>query len=187
MTRVAILASGTGSNAKSLIDYFSNDSSIEVAVVCSNRKNAEVLAVAQAASIDSFSFSKDDMQEGGLLEKMKSREIDWVLLSGFLLKIPLEFLHCFEDRILNIHPSLLPKFGGKGMYGMNVHNAVFESQDLESGMTIHRVTEGYDEGDIAFQASVDISQCNSADEIASKVLALEHEYYPRIAEAMIKD
>ena len=87
MTRVAILASGTGSNAKSLIDYFSNDSSIEVAVVCSNRKNAEVLAVAQAASIDSFSFSKDDMQEGGLLEKMKSREIDWVLLSGFLVKM----------------------------------------------------------------------------------------------------
>ena len=187
MTRVAILASGTGSNAKALIDYFSNDPSIEVAAVCSNRKNAGVLDIAQEASIDNFSFSKVEMQEGALLEKLKSRDIDWVLLSGFLLKIPSEFLGFFEDRILNIHPSLLPKFGGKGMYGMNVHTAVFESEESESGMTIHRVTEGYDEGDIAFQASVDISQCNSAEEIASKVLALEHEYYPRIAEAMIKD
>jgi phosphoribosylglycinamide formyltransferase-1 len=187
MTRVAILASGKGSNAKTLIDYFSNNVSIEVAIVGSNRENAGVLKVAENSGIENFCFTKVEMNSGGLLEKLQLNNIDWVVLSGFLLKIPNEILSVFEDRILNIHPSLLPKHGGKGMFGIHVHNAVFESGENESGMTIHKVSSAYDDGDIVFQASLDISQCKSSEEIASKVLDLEHKYYPRIIEAMIKD
>ena len=187
MTRVAILASGKGSNAKALIDYFSNNASIEVAVVCSNRKSAGVLEIAENSNIESFSFSKVEMNSGVLLLKLQSCKIDWVILSGFLLKIPSELLSSFEDRVVNIHPSLLPKHGGKGMHGMHVHNAVLESGEEESGMTIHKVSSAYDEGDIVFQVSVDISQCKSAEEIASKVLDLEHKYYPRIVATMIND
>ena len=187
MTRVAILASGTGSNAKAIIDCFSNNSSVEVAIVGSNRESAGVLKVAENSGIENFSFNKVEMNSGGLLEKLQSNNIDWVVLSGFLLKIPNEILSAFEDRVVNIHPSLLPKHGGKGMFGIHVHNAVFESGEKESGMTIHKVSSAYDEGDIVFQASIDISQCKSAEEIALKVLDLEHKYYPSIVEAMIKD
>jgi len=186
MARVAILASGRGSNAKSLIDHFSQDLEIEVVVVGSNRKAAGVLDLAAEASIEPLHFTKDQMNSGYLLSELQSRKVDWVLLSGFLLKIPEEIIENFQGKMMNIHPSLLPKFGGKGMYGMNVHNAVLEAQELESGMTIHMVTEDYDEGDVVFQASVDISDCKTADEIALKVLALEHEYYPSVASAVIK-
>lgn len=186
MTRVAILASGNGSNAQALIDHFKNDDEIEIALIGSNRNSAAVLEKASLSGIETLSFSKDQMNSGDLLSDLKSNNIDWVLLSGFLLKIPAALIESYEGKILNIHPSLLPKFGGKGMYGMNVHNAVFDSDESESGMTIHKVTENYDEGDIVFQVKVDISQCHTPEEIASKVLALEHHYYPRIAEAMIK-
>lgn len=186
MARVAILASGKGSNAKSLIDHFSKDLEIEVVVVGSNRKAAGVLDLAAEASIEAFHFTKDQMNSGHLLSELQSRKVDWVLLSGFLLKIPAEIIENFEGKMMNIHPSLLPKFGGKGMYGMNVHKAVLEAKEAESGMTIHVVTEDYDEGDVVFQASVDISDCKTAEDIASKVLALEHEYYPSVASAVIK-
>ena len=186
MARVAILASGRGSNAKSLMDHFSQDSEIEIVVVGSNRKAAGVLALAAKASIEAFHFTKDQMNSGYLLSELQSRKVDWVLLSGFLLKIPAEIIKNFEGKMMNIHPSLLPKFGGKGMYGMSVHKAVLEAKEVKSGMTIHMVTEDYDEGDVVFQASVDISDCKTAEEIASKVLALEHEYYPSVASAVIK-
>ena len=186
MARVAILASGRGSNTKSLINYFSQDHEIEVVVVGSNRNSAGVLGVAAEASIDAFHFTQDQMNSGNLLSELQNRKVDWVLLSGFILKIPAEIIEYFEGKMMNIHPSLLPKYGGKGMYGMNVHNAVLEAKELESGMTIHMVTEDYDEGDVVFQASVDISDCKTADEIALKVLALEHEYYPSVASAVIK-
>ncbi len=186
MTRVAILASGAGSNAKALIKYFFEDEEIEVAIVASNKKDAGVLRISEEAGIEALHFSKEEMMSGQLLNDLKTRKIDWVLLSGFLLKLPIQYLDSFSERVINIHPSLLPKYGGKGMYGMNVHKAVKESNEMESGMTIHYVTENYDEGDIIFQVSVDISQCESAEEIASKVLALEHTYYPRIVESEIK-
>ncbi len=187
MTRVAILASGTGSNTKSLIEYFLRNSEIEITAVGTNRKTAGVIEIAESFGVATFHFNKAQMAEGELLAKLYSLNIDWILLSGFLLKIPLEIIDAYDNRILNIHPSLLPKHGGKGMYGMNVHNSVFESDDDKSGMTIHKVTEDYDDGDVVFQVQVDISQCESAEEIASKVLALEHHYYPRIAEAIIND
>ena len=132
-------------------------------------------------------FSREELDSGELLKKLETLKVDWVLLAGFLLKIPVDFCRAFENKILNIHPSLLPKFGGEGMYGMHVHRAVFEAEEKESGMTIHYVNERYDEGAIVFQGRIDVSEFKSAEEIASEVLKLEHEYYPRVAREVILD
>ena len=185
--RVAILASGSGSNAAALMHCFSATEGIDVVLVGSNRSDAGVLEKAQQAGVSSIHFTSDDLAGGVLLKKLKTINVDWVLLAGFLLQIPIEFCRAFENKILNIHPSLLPEFGGKGMYGMNVHRAVFEAAETESGMTIHYVNECFDEGEIVFQGRIDVSQLTSAEEIASEVLKLEHEYYPRVASALILD
>ena len=183
--RVAILASGSGSNAAALMNHFSNTEGIDVVLVGSNRSSAGVLEKANQAGIASLHFSREELDSGELLKKLETLKIDWVLLAGFLLKIPVDFCRAFENKILNIHPSLLPKFGGKGMYGMHVHRAVFEAEEQESGMTIHYVNERYDEGAIVFQGRIDVSEFKSAEEIASSVLKLEHEYYPKIARELI--
>jgi phosphoribosylglycinamide formyltransferase 1 len=185
--RVAILASGSGSNAAALMIHFSNTEGIDVVLVGSNRSSAGVLEKANQAGVASLHFSREELVSGALLMKLKTLKVDWVLLAGFLLKIPKEFCRAFENKILNIHPSLLPKFGGEGMYGMNVHRAVFEAEEQESGMTIHYVNERYDEGAIVFQGRIDVSEFTSAEEIASEVLKLEHEYYPRVAREIILD
>ena len=187
--RVAILASGSGSNAQALIEYFSDLEKIDVVFVGTNRRSAWVLEKAEKLGVTGAHFSREDLEGGALQKELKTLGVDWVLLAGFLMKIPTDFCKVFENHILNIHPALLPDFGGKGMYGMNVHKAVFEAishNDLkESGMTIHYVNENYDEGAIVFQARINISEMKSAEEIASAVLALEHEYYPRIASTEI--
>jgi len=184
---VAILASGTGTNAQALVEHFEGVREIDIVYIGSNNSSAGVLEIASSAGISSSCFSKSDLQSGVVLQDLKSRGIDYIFLCGFLLKIRGDLIAAFEGRILNIHPSLLPKFGGKGMYGLNVHGAVLESGDQSSGMTIHKVSAEYDEGDIVFQCSSDISMCKTVEEIANVVLALEHEYYPRIAEAFIKN
>jgi phosphoribosylglycinamide formyltransferase-1 len=184
---IAILASGTGSNAQALVKHFEAIQEIDIVYIGSNNSSAGVLEIASSAGISSSCFSKSDLQTGVVLEELKTRCVDYVFLCGFLLKIPANLIAAFEGRILNIHPALLPKFGGKGRYGLNVHGAVLESGDQSSGMTIHKVSAEYDEGDIVFQCSSDISKCKTAEEIANVVLALEHEYYPRIAEAFIKN
>jgi phosphoribosylglycinamide formyltransferase-1 len=185
--RVAILASGSGSNAAALMNHFSNTEGIDVVLVCSNRSSAGVLEKANQAGVASLHFSREELDSGELLKKLETLKVDWVLLAGFLLKIPGEYCRSFENKILNIHPSLLPKFGGKGMFGMRVHRAVFEAEEKESGMTIHYVNERYDEGAIVFQGRIDVSELKSAEEIASEVLKLEHEYYPRVAREIILD
>ncbi len=185
--RVAILASGSGSNAAALMNHFSNTEGIDVVLVGSNRSSSGVLEKANQAGVASLHFSREELDSGELLKKLETLKVDWVLLAGFLLKIPKEFCRAFENKILNIHPSLLPKFGGEGMYGMNVHRAVFEAEEKESGMTIHYVNERYDEGAIVFQGRIDVSELKSAEEIASEVLKLEHEYYPRVAREIILD
>lgn len=185
--RVAILASGRGSNAKAMVQHFEGHESIEVAVVASNKKDAGVLEMAKESGVGNFSFTRSEMIDGTLGSKLAEAGVEFVLLCGFLLRVPVELISQFEGRMLNIHPSLLPKFGGKGMYGINVHTAVLEAGEKESGITIHKVTENYDEGGIVFQASVDIKDADEAGEIALRVLALEHKYYPQIAEAMIKE
>jgi phosphoribosylglycinamide formyltransferase-1 len=121
-----------------------------------------------------------------LLEELRARAVDWVVLAGFLLKVPREVCAAFEGRMVNIHPALLPKYGGAGMYGMNVHRAVKEAGEAVSGMTIHFVNEHYDEGDIVFQGEVDLAPEDSADDIAAKVLTLEHRHYPTVLEGLIR-
>ncbi|PCJ81725.1 MAG: phosphoribosylglycinamide formyltransferase [Bacteroidetes bacterium] len=185
MKRVAILSSGSGSNAQALIEYFEACENIHVVYVGSNRPKAEVLERADRAEVNNGVFSKSDLLDGTLKDNLDILGVDWVLLAGFLLKIPGDFCNRYKERILNIHPSLLPKFGGKGMFGMNVHKAVYEAREKESGMTIHFVNESYDEGAIVFQGRVDISNLKSPEEIASKVLKLEHKYYPKISEELI--
>lgn len=183
--RVAILASGNGSNAEALMNDFALVESIEVVLVGSNRRNAGVFERAKIAGVNACHFTREDLEGGAFLQQLLELKVDWVLLAGFLLKIPTDFCRAFENRILNIHPALLPKYGGKGMFGMNVHEAILDDGEKESGMTIHFVNENYDEGAIAFQAGINISELNSAEEIASSVLKLEHEYYPKIARELI--
>ena len=185
--RIAILASGGGSNASALMNHFSKTEDIDVVLVGSNRSSAGVLEKANQAGVASLHFSREELDSGELLKKLEKLKVDWVLLAGFLLKIPVDFCRAFENKILNIHPSLLPKFGGEGMYGMHVHRTVFEAEEKESGMTIHYVNERYDEGAIIFQGRINVSEFKSAEEIASEVLKLEHEYYPRVAGELILD
>ena len=186
MKNIAIFASGTGSNAQKIIEHFKDHHNIRVALIVSNKKTAPVLDLALANKIPTlivdrplFYKSKD------ILKIFNSYKVDFVVLAGFLWLIPKYLVQAFEQKIINIHPALLPKFGGKGMYGMNVHKAVKTAKERESGITIHFVNENYDEGNMIFQASCPITTENSPQEIAQKVLRLEHQYYPNVIERLL--
>lgn len=187
--RIAILASGSGSNAEALMTHFAESPGsavAEVAWVCTNRQSAGVRARAQALGVAESHLPKAAIAEGALLRELRSRDIGWVALAGFLLKVPTEVCAAFEHRIVNIHPALLPKHGGLGMYGMHVHRAVHEAKDERSGTTIHWVNDAYDEGDILFQGEVVLQPEDNADDIAAKVLELEHRHYPLVLEGLIR-
>ena len=187
--RLAILASGSGSNAQAIVEHFTHGSGCEVGEVvwvATNRKEAGVRTRARARGIEESHLTKSDIEGGKLLSELQARGIDWVALAGFLLKIPSDVCAAFEGRMVNIHPALLPKYGGAGMYGMHVHRAVKEAGEDVSGMTIHFVNEQYDEGDIVFQGQIDIAPDDSAEDIASKVLTLEHRHYPQVLEGLIR-
>ena len=194
--RLAILASGSGSNAEGLWRRFgSNHPFAEVAYIGCNRpaERAGIYARAEKEGLEVERFTRADLEGGALRAHLESLEVDWILLAGFLMKIPSDFIAGWPNRILNIHPSLLPRFGGAGMWGMNVHEAVhaaaLEDESLrESGMTIHRVNDQYDEGEIVFQAATAIDPAqDQPEDIAAKVLQLEHRYYPEVVEHLIKD
>ena len=185
LKKVAILSSGSGSNAQALITHFALQENIEVVFVGSNRASAAVLEKARHSEVHHGHFTKEDLNNGSLLNALEKLEVDWVLLAGFLLRIPIEFCSRYQGRILNIHPSLLPKYGGKGMYGIRIHEAVFLAGEKESGMTIHYVNEHYDDGAVVFQGRVKIADVTNAQEIADRVLKLEHAYYPRISSELI--
>lgn len=175
--RIAIFASGKGSNAKAIIDYFKNNETVAITMIASNNPNAGVLEIARQNNIDTFIFSKEDLQnEDFFLKKLSN--VDFIVLAGFLWLIPSFLVKQFPNRIINIHPALLPKYGGKGMYGMRVHEAVHQAKETESGITIHFVNEHYDEGTYIFQQKVTIDADNTPQSIANKVLKLEHEFYP---------
>ena len=177
--KVVIFASGAGSNAKAIIEYFKGHNNIEISLVVTNRKEAKVLDIAKDNKIYTLYISKSEWeQKEKVLEILAS--YDLIALAGFLLKIPDYLIEVFRNRIINIHPALLPKFGGKGMYGMNVHRAVKEAGELESGITIHLVDEVYDNGLHLKQAKVTLSREDDANKISKKVLALEHEFFPKI-------
>ncbi|MEH0155270.1 phosphoribosylglycinamide formyltransferase [Limibacter armeniacum] len=182
---IAILASGTGSNAVKIIEHFKGNEQVNF-IVISNRKEAKVLESATSMGVQSHYFNRKDFYENGsVLNCLKDFNTDLVILAGFLWLVPEDMLEQYPDRILNIHPALLPKFGGKGMYGMNVHKAVVAKGEKQSGITIHFCNKHYDEGRAILQASCDIAPDDSPEEVARKVLQLEHFYYPRVIERMV--
>ena len=184
MKRVIIFASGSGSNAEKIVEYFKGHEEISVVKIMSNKAEAGVLARATRLGVPSEVFSKKQMQEPGFVESLKA-EADFIVLAGFLLKIPEALIEAYPDKIINIHPALLPKYGGKGMYGMNVHRAVVDNKETESGISIHFVNANYDEGAIIFQARTAVDPSDGPEEVAQKIHALEYQYFPKVIEETI--
>jgi phosphoribosylglycinamide formyltransferase-1 len=185
--KIAVFASGTGSNAKAIIEY-AKSSNYEVALIVSNKENAGVLNFSEEYGIDALVIDRENFyKKTFILDFLLEKEIKLIALAGFLWLIPDYLINAYKDKILNIHPSLLPNYGGKGMYGSNVHEAVFEAKESESGITIHLVNEVYDKGEILLQKKVDVSTEKSPKEIAKKVLVLEHLHYPQVIEKYIKE
>jgi phosphoribosylglycinamide formyltransferase-1 len=181
-----IFASGTGSNAKAIVDFFRNDPSVHIALIVSNKPTAGVLAMAEKESIPTLIIEKEQFFRGNAyVTELRKYRPSLIILAGFLWKLPPMLVQAFPGQIINIHPALLPKYGGKGMYGLFVHEAVKASGDTQSGITIHIVDESYDHGRYLFQASVPIMPQDDPDTIAAKVLKLEHEHYPRGIQSML--
>ncbi|MEP6795735.1 MAG: formyltransferase family protein, partial [Saprospiraceae bacterium] len=181
MIHLAIFASGAGSNADKICTYFKDHTYIQVNLIISNNINAGVLKVASSHGIESIVIPKSSWATPEIvLPDLRTKEITHIVLAGFLLLVPPWLVREFNGHIINIHPALLPKYGGKGMYGHHVHEKVKSSGDIISGITIHEVNEHYDEGDIVFQKEINIDPEDSADQIATKVLEIEHYYYPKI-------
>jgi phosphoribosylglycinamide formyltransferase 1 len=184
--RIAIFASGSGSNAEEIIRYFSGHPRIEVALLLSNNANAFAIERAKSYSIPVMVFSREEfLNSDSVINRLHADDISHIVLAGFLWLVPASLIRAFPDRIINIHPALLPSFGGKGMYGMKVHEAVKASGNGETGITIHLVNEYYDEGRVIFQGKCRIDPSLSPMEIAACVHALEHENYPRVIEEWI--
>ena len=182
MKRLAIFASGSGTNAENLIRYFSNSPDFEVVKVFCNKPDAFGLQRAAKAGVPSVVFTKKEMADGSLLAILQENEVDAIILAGFLLKIPDDYIELYPNRIINIHPALLPKYGGKGMHGMHVHQAVVEAHEKESGITIHLVDNQYDHGKILFQAKCEVLPCDSAMDVAAKIHLLEQEHFPGVVD-----
>ena len=183
---IAIFASGSGSNAENLIRYFQKSDSVEVSLVLSNKSDAYVLERAYRLKVPCNVFPKEDWTAGDeILAILQEYRIDFIVLAGFLVRVPDLLLHAYPDKIINIHPALLPKFGGKGMYGDRVHEAVVAAGETESGITIHYINEHYDEGDTIFQAKCPVLPDDSAIDVAQKVHSLEYKHYPLIIERTI--
>ena len=186
MTRIAIFASGSGSNAENIIRYFSNNKRVKVVLVLSNQSRSGVLIRAQTHNIPTFIFTKNDLNDSSKVHDiLKDYNASMIVLAGFLLKIPLNIIEAYPNSILNIHPSLLPKYGGQGMYGINVHRAVVKNKEQKSGITIHYINENYDEGDIIFQATCDIDEYDLPEDVKKKVQELELHYFPSVIESII--
>jgi phosphoribosylglycinamide formyltransferase-1 len=184
--KIAILASGAGSNASNIIQHFKN-TSVQVSLIASNNADAGVFQIAKDNSIDSIVLTKDNFKTSDqFVHELQQREIDLVILAGFLWLVPTNLVKAFDDRVINIHPALLPKFGGKGMYGHFVHEAVHEAKEIESGITVHLVNDEFDKGEILFQAKANVENC-SASEIEQKVRALEIEHFPKAIENFISE
>jgi len=183
--KIALFASGSGSNAENIVRYFSNNVHFNFPLIISNKPDAFVHDRAKKLQIPSFTFSRQDFSEGEkILTLLEQYNIDYIVLAGFLLKIPQNLILAYPQRIINIHPALLPKHGGKGMYGMKVHQSVAEARDTESGITIHYVNDNYDEGNIIFQATCTVIPSDTPDMIADKVHALEYEHFPKVIEKL---
>lgn len=185
MKNILLFASGSGTNAENIILHFNKTNTAKVVAVFSNNPNAKVLERAKNLQVESIIFSKEELSSAIVLQKVNQFKPDLIVLAGFLWKFPQNIIEAYPNKIINIHPALLPKYGGKGMYGMHVHRAVLENKDPETGITIHYVNEHYDEGEFIAQEKVSIKNCLSAEEIAAKVHELEHRHFPAIIEKLI--
>jgi phosphoribosylglycinamide formyltransferase 1 len=187
MINIAIFASGTGTNAAKLIEYFRQHPNIRVSLIVSNRSDAGVLTLAQAQGIDQLVLQRAAFYEThSLLGDLQARQIGGIVLAGFLWLMPEYLVKAYAGRMVNIHPALLPRYGGKGMYGMNVHRAVKAAGDTHTGITIHYVNEHYDQGDIIFQARCAIAPEDSPEDIARKVQQLEHRHFAPVVEGLFQ-
>lgn len=184
MKRIAIFASGAGTNAQKIIEHFLNSKEIVVDSLWSNDENAYALIRAEKLGIETFTFDSDEFYRSNeILDRLYDHRIDMIVLAGFLWLVPRNLTELFT--VVNIHPALLPKYGGKGMFGMNVHKAVLASKDKESGITIHRVNQDYDKGKIIFQATCPILPKDTPETLAARIHELEHEHYPRVIEEIL--
>lgn len=186
MKRVAIFASGSGTNAECISKYFAKNSRITVCLILSNKPNAGVLDRAENLQIPTIVFDRRTFYKtDDIVDQLMNNKIDLIVLAGFLWLIPANILREYNNRIINIHPALLPKFGGKGMYGHHVHQAVISSKEKKSGITIHYVNEKYDEGQIIFQKEIDVLADDTPDKLASRIHELEYEFFPKTIEKVI--
>lgn len=186
MKRVAIFASGSGSNAENIINYFNKTQTATVSKVYCNNKNAGVFDRCKRLEVDCVLFNREDFFKSEVILSQLKETADIIILAGFLWKIPAKLIEAFPNQIINIHPALLPKYGGKGMYGMHVHNAVKENKESETGITIHYVNENYDEGAIIFQAKTALNDADTPETIAKKIHLLEQEHFPKTIERVIQ-
>ena len=185
MIQIAVFASGNGTNAENIIKYFQGHPKLKIALVTSNNKVSNVLKRAKKHNIPTLIFSSEELNNRAVLKELQKREINFIVLAGFLLKIPSNLIRAYPKKIINIHPSLLPLYGGKGMYGMHVHKAIIENKESVSGITIHYVTSNYDEGPIIFQKEVSIDPSDTAKDLANKIHDLEMHYFPKVVEKIL--
>jgi phosphoribosylglycinamide formyltransferase-1 len=185
-TAIALFASGNGSNAINLIRYFEKHPSVNVALVVCNKENAPVVEKSRELGIEVLVVSNEQVENGlTLLQELDYRSVKWIVLAGFLRKIPLNLLRGYPNRIINVHPALLPKYGGHGMYGMNVHRAVVDAKELKSGISIHLVNEEFDKGELLAQFETEILATDTPEMVAEKVQMLEHRHFPEVVEKVI--
>ncbi|WP_405294244.1 phosphoribosylglycinamide formyltransferase [Algibacter sp. Ld11] len=181
MKRIVIFASGSGTNAENLIKFFHNRENASVIQVLTNNPHAKVLDRAKKLKVSALSFNKTAISETeDVLNLLKSAKPDLIVLAGYLWKFPDNILEAFPNKVINVHPALLPNYGGKGMYGMHVHHAIVENKEKETGITIHYVNEHYDEGAIIFQAKCNVTETDTADDVAAKIHQLEMEHFPKV-------
>ena len=187
MKRIVIFASGSGTNAGNIIKYFQKNNLAKVTLVLSNKSTANVLDRAKKLSVPSETFNKSELINSDRIASILRRESpDLIVLAGFLLKFPKIILKDFPNKVINIHPALLPKYGGKGMYGMHIHESVIKNKEIETGITIHYVNENYDEGAIIFQERFQLSENDTAASVAAKIHELEYEFFPKVIEEILK-
>ncbi|MDY5969303.1 MAG: phosphoribosylglycinamide formyltransferase [Bacteroidales bacterium] len=185
--RIAILASGNGTNAQQITEHFATRPDVQVSCIIYNKKDAYVAERAKNMGVESHYFCrKDFMETDSVLNYLRERQVDWLVLAGFLLLVPQNLLDAFPGHIINIHPALLPNHGGKGMYGHFVHEAVVANREATSGITIHLVDERFDHGTILFQARCKVAPSDTPDDLAAKIHTLEKTYYPSVVEAIVK-
>ena len=187
MKRIVIFASGSGTNAENIIKYFQKSTVATVVHVLSNKKDAKVHDRCKRLNINSIYIDKKDFIHTDRVLELLQKEADFIILAGFLWRIPQKIINAFSQKIINIHPALLPKYGGKGMYGMHVHNAVVANKEKETGITIHYVNENYDEGAIIFQKKVNVSPSDTAKQVAEKIHQIEMKHFPRVIENLLKE